>query len=160
MDERDYIGKRGEVIFQYLITSWCDGSPWFDGKFLGEKEPVKDFVVNLIEPTSGDAHFYVQVKATKGKYVGRGRARRLKVKLSKNDTAQLKKAPGPAFLVGIDIASGNGYFVQLTARSPRSFASIPLRHRLNCKNIKKIWQQVDDYWRARKMLPADSEFDA
>ena len=160
MNERDYIGKRGEAIFRFLITEWCDGEPWFDDNFLGEKQPIKDFIVNLIEPASGDAVFYAQVKATNGKYVGRGRARRLKVKLSKKDTAKLKKAPGPAFLVGIDIESKRGYFVQLSARSPKSFSSIPLRHRLSCRNIKKIWQQVDDYWKARSMLPASSEFDA
>lgn len=159
MNERDYIGKRGEAIFRFLITEWCDGAPWFDDNFLGEKQPVKDFIVNLIEPTSGDAVFYAQVKATNGRYVGKGANRRLKVKLSQEDATALKKAPGPAFLVGIDIASRKGYFVQLTARSPASFSSIPLRHRLNCKNIKKIWQQVDDYWNARSMLPASSEFD-
>jgi hypothetical protein len=105
MDLRDYIGKRGEAIFRVLITEWCDGKPWFDDNFLGEKQPTKDFIVNLIEPKSGDAVFYAQVKATNGKYVGKGRARRLKVSLSKEDTAKLKKAPGPAFLVGIDIQS-------------------------------------------------------
>src|SRR5213082_3428425 len=83
MNERDYIGKRGEAIFRYLITDWCDGEPWFDDNFLGEKQPIKDFIVNLIEPASGDAVFYAQVKATNGKYVGKGPARRLKVKLSK-----------------------------------------------------------------------------
>ena len=82
------------------------------------------------------------------------------MKLSKKDTAKLKKAPGLAFLVGIDIASKKGYFVQLSARSPQSYSSLPLRHRLNCRNIKKIWQNVDDYWKARSMLPASSEFDA
>jgi hypothetical protein len=109
MNERDYIGKRGEAIFRFLITDWCDGEPWFDDNFLGEKQPIKDFIVNLIEPTSGDAVFYAQVKATNGKYVGSGRSRRLKVKLSKKDTAKLRKASGPAFLVGIDIASRKGY---------------------------------------------------
>lgn len=160
MNESDYIGKRGEAIFRYLITGWCDGKPWFDDNFLGEKQPVKDFIVNLIEPTSGDAVFYAQVKATNGKYVGKGRTRRLKVKLSKKDTAKLKRAPGPAFVVGIDIGTSKGYFVQLSAQSPTSFSSIPLRHRLNCRNIKKIWRQVDEYWKSKSMLPVRSEFDA
>jgi hypothetical protein len=160
MNERDYIGKRGEAIFRYLITEWCDGKPWFDDSFLGEKQPIKDFMVNLIEPTCGDAVFYVQVKATNGKYIGTGRGRRLKIKLSKKDTAKLKNAPGPVFLVGIDVASKKGYFVQLSARSPQSFSSLPLRHRLNCRSIKKIWQKVDNYWITRSMLPASSEFDA
>jgi hypothetical protein len=160
MNQRDYIGKRGEAIFRFLITDWCDGEPWFDDNFLGEKQPVTDFIVHLIEPTTGGAVFYAQVKATNGKYVGTGRTRRLKVKLSARDTAGLKQAPGPAFLVGIDITTRRGYFVQLTARSPKSYSSLPLRHRLNCRNLKKIWQQVDAYWGARSMLPAGSEFDA
>jgi hypothetical protein len=64
MNKRDYMGKRGEAIFRFLIPDWCDGKPWFDDNFLGEKQPTKDFIVNLSEPTSGDAVFYAQVNAT------------------------------------------------------------------------------------------------
>jgi hypothetical protein len=53
MHETDYIGKRGEVILRFLFTEWCDGEPWFDDNFLGEKQPIKDFIVNLIEPSRG-----------------------------------------------------------------------------------------------------------
>ena len=55
-----------------------------------------DFIVNLIEPTSGDAVFYAQVKATNGKYIGTGRGRRLNVKLSRKDRAKLSILEGGA----------------------------------------------------------------
>jgi hypothetical protein len=37
MDDRDYIGKRGETIFAFLITKMCDGRFWLDYTFLGGK---------------------------------------------------------------------------------------------------------------------------
>jgi hypothetical protein len=64
MNLADRIGKRGESISRVLISRWCEGHPWFDEAFLGDKHPAKDFVVYLIDPSTGDASFYVQVKAT------------------------------------------------------------------------------------------------
>src|ERR1700734_3471563 len=37
MDANDYIGERGEVIFTWLITKWCDERPWFRQQFFGSE---------------------------------------------------------------------------------------------------------------------------
>lgn len=159
MNRKDYVGKRGEILFRTLITKWCGGEPWFDDDYLGEKRETKDFAVNLVEPSSGDAYFFVQVKATEGRYTGTGSKRRLGVKLTKKDMSKLKRSGGPAFVFGIDIVSERGYFVQISKKSPASLSGIPLRNRINCKNIRKIWESVNDYWINKKMLPDDSPFD-
>jgi len=158
MNIQDYVGKRGERIFSVLITRWCDGTPWFDDVFLGEKQPTKDFIVNLIEPTSGDACFYVQVKATRRGYVGTGADRKLIVRVSKKDVQKLRKAPGPAFVVGIDIDAERGFIVSINDSTKGGLNGISVRHPLNCHTIKKLWKEVDDYWKGRQMLMKQSSF--
>src|SRR5579872_477240 len=98
MNNRDYIGKRGEALFLSMITDWCgEDEPWFDAVHLGEKYQTKDFHVDLVNPTSGEANFYVQVKATRGKYSGEGQNRKLKVFVSKTSMQKLKRVPAPVF---------------------------------------------------------------
>jgi hypothetical protein len=158
MNLRDYIGQRGENIFRVLITQWCDGRPWFSEVFLGDKHEAKDFAVNLIG-SSVDACFYVQVKATLQGYTGAGRNRKLRVSVSKRDVEKLKKAPGPAFVVGIDVASDRrGYITAITAAHTKGIVGVPTKHRLNCRTIKALWKEVGDYWKSRPMTRHRSRF--
>jgi hypothetical protein len=158
MNIKDYIGKRGEVIFPMLITKWCDGEPWFDVVFLGEKAEAKDFLVHLIEPESGDAHFFVQVKATRSGYTGTGADEKLNVKVTKADVAKLKKVPAPAYVVGLDIVKECGFIIAITDATTGSISGITTRFRINCQVIKALWREVDAYWKARKMLATTSRF--
>lgn len=158
MNLKDYIGKRGEIIFCMLITKWCEGEPWLDVTFLGEKAETKDFMVNLIEPASGDAPFYVQVKATTTGYTGTGPDRKLNVKVTKEDVEKLKHSAGLAYVVGVDIQGECGYLMAITKDVTGAISGIPTKHRINCDLIKKLWKEVDNYWKARKMLPRTSQF--
>jgi hypothetical protein len=159
MNLLDYIGERGEALFPALITKWCDGEPWFTQVvFLGGKAETKDFMVNLIAPTCGDATFYVQVKATTTGYSGKGASRKLKVKVDKATVEKLKETPGPAFVVGIDIDKESGFIAGITSATKGAISGIPIRHPLNCRAIRKLWNEVNDYWNKKKMLPASSKF--
>lgn len=154
MNKRDYVGARGEVLFMTMITDWCgEDEPWFQAVHLGEKHPAKDFLVDLVNPPSGQANFFVQVKATRGKYTGRGPNRKLRVGVSKTGMKALKKVPAPVFVVGIDIDAGAGYVVHINETTGDTLPSIPLTHPLDCARIKEIWDYVEQYWAARNMLP-------
>src|SRR5262249_22511339 len=124
----------------------------------GDKQEAKDFVVNLIG-ASVDACFYVQVKATLKGYVGSGPARKLRVKVSKRDVEKLKKAPGPAFVVGIDVASDRrGYVMAITETHTKGISGVPTKHPLNCRTLKALWKEVDDHWKSRQMTLRSSRF--
>lgn len=158
MNLRDQIGKRGENIFRVLITRWCDGKPWFEEVFLGEKHETKDFVVYLLDAPTGSPCFYVQVKATRGRYTGSGRHRKLAVKVSAKDVARLKAVPGPAFVVGIDISTeSRGYIAAITPAS-KPMSGLPLRHPINCRTIEALWKEVHDYWKMNVAAPTRSRF--
>jgi hypothetical protein len=116
MDEKDYIEKRGETIFAFLIGKRCDGAFWFLGEFIDGKAETKDFTVYLIEPSCGEATFFVQVKATAQGYRGKGANRKLNVKVAKEDVAKLKRVTGPAYVAGIDIDLEVGFSWQADPR--------------------------------------------
>ncbi len=60
MNQRDYIGKRGETIFAFLIGKKCKGQFWFHCEFLGDKAETKDFTIYCIEPSCTEATFFVK----------------------------------------------------------------------------------------------------
>src|SRR5947209_3953474 len=143
MTLKDYIGKRGEKIFSVLITKFCGGKPLFDETFLGEKHEAKDFLVNLVDSTSGDAYFFVQIKATSAGYFGKGSDRKLRVRVTKQDVAKLKKVSAPTYVVGIDVEKECGFMMSITAATSGGISGISTRHRLNCTTLRALWREVD-----------------
>jgi hypothetical protein len=156
MNLKDYIGKRGENLFRVIITSFCEGRPWFDEVFLGEKHPTTDFMVELIEPTSGGAFFFVQVKATTSGYTGQGANRRLKVRVSRGDLEKLLEKSYPAYVVGIDIESGLGYLLDPRKAKPGGITGISTANLLDCSSLRALWNEVDDFWNHRRRTSESS----
>ena len=141
--------KPRRKIFTVLITKFCDSRPWFQEQFLGDKAEAKDFAVELIEPISGEARFYVQVKSTNQGYAGRGKARKLKVGLTKESLKKLQAIHAPTYVIGIDIQRECGFVVPITAQMTKGFSRMSTRRPLNCKTIKAIWKEVDEYWKTK-----------
>jgi len=158
MDEKDYIGKRGESIFSVLITTWCNRAPLFFDVFLGEKHPTTDFFVELVNPNVGKAGFYVQVKSTKGNYKGKGDGREIDVEISKEDVAELKKILAPVYVVGIDILAQRGFIKGISQETTGGIYGISTRRSLTCRTLKALWKEVDEYWAGKPMLAATSRF--
>jgi hypothetical protein len=157
---RDHIGHRGENIFRVLITRFCYARFYFREVFLGEKHETTDFAVELIDPSCAGACFYVQVKSTMRGYTGDGGDKLLNVSLRKRDINKLRRVPGPAFLVGIDVREERGYIRAITASTDGAISGLTTRHPLNCRTIRALWEEVDSYWIARTMLQPGSHFEA
>jgi hypothetical protein len=151
MQVRDHIGNRGEDLFRTAISKWCGGRPWFRGTPLGEKAEGLDFMVTLIEPTVFAACFFVQVKATmkKKRYSGTGRNRRILIGVKRSDVEKLRAMGMPAYVVGIDIVSEKAYIKAITPSIKRGMSGIPTRAPLNCKTIRKLWDEVEDFYQKR-----------
>jgi hypothetical protein len=156
MNGRDYIGRRGETIFAFLIGKKCTGRFWFRCEFLGDKAETKDFTVYCIDPACTEATFFVQVKATSKGYTGKGKTRRLKVNVSERDVRRLNRVTGPAFIAPIDIESEDGYLISLTKRSPKKYSGVPCKDRIDCKLIEKLWKRVEEYWTQHSMVALKS----
>jgi len=159
MNEKDYIGMRGEVVFAFLIGKPCNKRFWFIADFLGGKAETKDFTVRLIDPSSLDATFFVQVKATKRGYSGKGANQKLKVTVKKKDIAKLKLVSGPTYVAGIDIEAEVGFLYAITRQTPdKTLSSIPCSHPINCSLIPALWKEIAAYWKRRNMLAKKSLF--
>jgi hypothetical protein len=148
---RDLIGERGEALFRVAITRWCDGRQWLRAVFLGEKEEGLDFEVVLIDSKVFRAVCYVQVKATAKprRYSGAGNSRRLLVRLTNADAKKLGTMKLPAYVVGIDVRSEAAYIRHVPAGAKKGFHGISCRRPLNCKAIRRLWQEVEDFWNSR-----------
>jgi hypothetical protein len=154
------IGKRGEALFVIAITQYCSRKFWFEAFFKGEKAEGLDFEVQLIGSPVFHASFYVQVKTT-GKpmrYSGVGKRRKILVRLNQSEAVKLGTMKVPVYVVGIDVYSGNAYIRNVKSGATRGFSGIPTRHRLNCKAIKMLWNEVQAFWNARPDGLMASEF--
>jgi hypothetical protein len=147
----DSIGKRGEALFRVAITRWCGGEQWFDDTFLGEKAEGLDFEVRLLGSAVFHASFYVQVKATAkpNRYEGTGKDRKIRVTLKASDAVKLGTMKVPAYVVGIDVLSGKAFIRNVKAGAKRGFSGIPTRHLLGCKAIRRLWHEVEEFWKSR-----------
>jgi hypothetical protein len=113
---------------------------------VGDNYEGTDFVVDLIESTSSYAMFHVQVRATRGRYRGLGVNRKLSVSVSRRTVERLQSVGAPAYVVGIDIDSKQGFIKAITRGMTTGFSGIPTAHLLDCRTLIGLWQEVDAYW--------------
>lgn len=93
--DTNVLGDRGESIFKLAVTTLHDAQPLFKPAALGEKWPVADFAVELVNRPG--RFFLVQVKATQKSI--NDRVRRLPVDVKVRDVRLLLSSPMPAYLV-------------------------------------------------------------
>jgi uncharacterized protein DUF4365 len=148
---KDIIGSRGEVLFRYVITRWCRGKPWFLESFMGEKAEGLDFEVTLLGSSSFHANFFVQVKATakQKRYSGRGNRRKIRVRLKAADARKLGTMKIPVYIVAVDVISERAYIKNVKAGATKGFDGMSTQHPLNCNAIRRLWQEVEEYWKSR-----------
>jgi hypothetical protein len=116
--------------------------------------------VQLLGSSVFHAIFFVQVRATARptRYAGSGTARRLLVRLEAADAVKLGTMKVPVYVVGIDIRSGKAYIRNVPAGATKGFVGIPTRRPLNCKAIKKLWNEVEAFWISRPAGMTSSGF--
>jgi hypothetical protein len=157
MNVRDYMGERGETIFRVHMTDFCGNQfPYFSVRFLGEKCPTFDYLVELISPDGQDMarYFLVQVKATGSK----SSKSRLGASVSASDVRKMAACPMPTYVVGVDTRMERAYIVAVHSPLNRSIRAIPRRHRLNSANLKKLWHEINQYWESFDASVKTSKF--
>src|SRR5262245_53418898 len=97
--------------------------PLFRPRFLGDKFPAFDYLVELV---GSEAYFFfVQVKTTRAGYRrGRG-ARRLRVNVDREDVRQMAASPVPTYVVGIDEPRGRGYLLSMNEPRRTGLGGLP-----------------------------------
>jgi len=152
---REDIGVRGEWQFGVLMTDLCGrDDPFFRPRFLGEKYPTFDFIVEVVDQPS--YFFFVQVKTTTLGYTAKGN--RLRVRVSQSDIDLMVACPAPTYVVGIVATKDNVGFL-LSVNEPRgNVASLTTQFKIDCDVRKRLRDEVVAFWSSRNMVLTGSSF--
>jgi hypothetical protein len=152
---KDDIGDRGQLLLGLLLTDLCGrDEPYFRPRFLGDKYPTFDFIVEVVDHPA--YFFFAQVKATTKGYTKE--ENRLIVQLDQTDVDRMVACPAPTYLIGIDVNRiGVGYLLSVNEPRP-PIASLTTKFKIDCSVLKNLRDEVIDYWRSRDMVLKDSRF--
>ncbi|HEV3083308.1 MAG TPA: hypothetical protein VGY66_26220 [Gemmataceae bacterium] len=154
----DDIGDRGQWLFCLLMTQICPArdEPYFRPRFLGDKYPTFDYLVELV---GSEAYFFfVQVTSTRqGLRQGSGE-RRLRVNVNRKVVQRMVASPIPTYIVGIDEPREVGYLLSMNEPRQAGLGGLPARHLLDCGNLKRLWHEVQNFWASRDMVLVGSYF--
>ncbi len=140
---KNIIGNRGEYIFAELITEKTDNGYLFNPAFLGEKWPAYDFYVELFK-TDKPMFCFFQVKSTSKGYTKKNN--KLKANITKEDLTKLSNLPAPSYVIGIDEKDKKGFIISANGLTIKSINALPTKYPINEENIKKLWNEVKDFW--------------
>ena len=130
--------------------------PYFRPRLLGEKARTLDFLVELVCPGDRAPFFFAQVKTTRKGYTKKDR--RLKVEMSGVDVRRACLVPAPTYLFGIDERLETAYIVPIVAGMVGDISSIPTIYPLDCKNLARLHDEVEQFWSSRDMRMSSSVF--
>lgn len=150
----DDLGDRGQWMFSLLMTELCDrNEPYFRPRFLGDKFPTFDYLVELVDDPA--LFFFVQVKTTR---LGYTRSKgRLKVQVSQSDVDRMTACPAPTYLVGIDERKRTGFLLSMRATQGRA-SSLSTEHPIDCGRLSLLAREVREYWESRSPREFESQF--
>lgn len=151
----DDIGERGQNAFYLMMTEFCGRpEPFFRPRFLGDKFPTFDYLVELVDHPS--CFFFVSVKATILGYTKQ--ENRLRVQVSQVDIDRMVSYPAPTYLAGVDATTTGLGFLLSVNEARDHVASMAAKHRIDCATLAHLNAEVRDYWSARDMSLKSSRF--
>lgn len=161
MGSADFIGGRGEAIAFSHLTQVCRTDvdlPYFWPHFLGEKCELFDFLVELLGADEKTPFFFLQVRATRKKYTRTQNPPRLRVEVSKKEVRRMVLYPAPTYLVGVHEAEERAFIISVHGDMAEAIPSITTAHELTDATLRRLWDEVRDFWRDRDMTRLRSSF--
>lgn len=157
----DFLGGRGEAIAFARLTKICrmDADlPYFWPHFLGEKCETFDFLVELIDAGDKTPFFFVQVKTTRKEFTKTQTPPRLRVEVSEKDIRRMVAYPAPTYVVGVHEDEERAFIVSVHGAMSKAVPSITTAHELTSDTLRRLWDEVREFWRAREMAQEVSSF--
>ncbi|MEB3218232.1 MAG: DUF4365 domain-containing protein [Nostocales cyanobacterium 94392] len=149
--------KSVQDIFVALMTeAHSDDGAIFNIRFLDDKLPHVDCIVELIGQRNFLPFCFIQLKSTKTGYTKKDK--RLKVKVSQESINGLSLYPAPTYIIGIDENEETGYIVSANGENLSSMASIITDFPINKSNRGTLWNEINDFWYKAKKIKFASKF--
>ncbi len=160
MGKSDITGSRGESIAFMRLTPNCrdDGSSYFLPHFLGEKCPLFDYLVELVDAGANTPFFFVQVKCTGKPYTKSQTPPRLRHTVSARDVQRLAAYPAPTYVVGVHEKEERAFIISVHGGMCEAIHSITTDYELTPDTLKCLWDEVREFWQDRDMARHVSRF--
>jgi Domain of unknown function (DUF4365) len=161
MEKADFIGGRGQAIAHIRLASLCrveSNRPYFVPHFLGEKFETFDFLLELVDAGQRTPFFFVQVKSTRKPLTRNQSPSRLRVELSKKDVLRMVAYPAPTYLVGIQEVEERAFIIAIHGTMSSAISSITTAHELTPDTLRRLWEEVREFWSGRDMHRIASSF--
>jgi hypothetical protein len=55
----------------------------------------------------------------------------------------------PVYVVGIDFHNGKAFIKNVRAGATKGFTGISTQRPLNCRAIRHLWNEVEEFWKSR-----------
>lgn len=158
VDLREVTGFRGEKIAELCLTEYLPfAKPLFRPAFLGDKWPAIDLHVELEGISGKRPYFLVQTKSTALRLMSNDRS--LRISSTAADVRALLGIPGPTYILGVHEPSRRVFAKSVHAGvAPRAITRIELAHELTPTNLRRLYNEVRDYWRSTTHKPSTSVF--
>jgi hypothetical protein len=156
----DFIGGRGEAIaFMRLVRIWRTDAdlPYFWAHYLGEKKQTFDFLVELVDAGERTPFFFVQVRSTRKAFT-KQKPPRLRVEVSEEDVRRMVAYPAPTYVVGVHEVQERAFVISVHGTMCEAIPSITTAHELTGVTLKRLWEEVRDFWQGRDMTRLASSF--
>ncbi len=157
----DYIGGRGEAIAFAWLTQPCRSDsdlPYFWPHFLGEKCETFDFLVELVDASERTPFFFAQVKATYKEFTRSLSPPRLRVEVSEKDVRRMIAYPAPTYVIGVQADEERSFVISIHGPMSEAIWSITTAHELTCETLRRLWDEVREFWQSREMTQWTSSF--
>jgi hypothetical protein len=155
---QDVTGFRGEKIVELCLTEYSQFAwPLFRPGFLGDKWPAVDFYVELNGIRGRRPFFLIQTKSSAAKLTSH--ADSLRISSTKDDIRRLLEIPGPTYILGVHEPTRRVFAKSVhDGVAIRAVTRIQFKHELTSDNLRRLYDEVRDYWRTTHHKPTTSVF--
>jgi len=157
----DFIGGRGEAIAFARLARVCRTDtdlPYFWPHYLGEKCQTFDFLVELVDAGEKTPFFFVQVKSTRKEFTSSQTPPRLRVEVSEKDARRMVAYPAPTYVVGVHEGEERAFLISVHGSMSEAISSITTAHELTPETLRRLWEEVREFWQGREMARSASSF--
>jgi hypothetical protein len=132
--------------------------PYFWPHYLGEKCETFDFLVELVDAGEKTPFFFVQVKSTRRRLTRAQMPPRLRVEVSEKDVRRMVSYPAPTYVIGVHEDEERAFIVSVHGNMSDSVSSITTGHELTQATLRRLWEEVREFWQDKDMTRLSSSF--
>ena len=157
----DFIGGRGEAIADFALRA--NAGPTRTNRisrplYLGQKCETFDFLVELVDAGERTPFFFVQVKSTRKAFTKKQTPPRLRVEVSEQDVRRMVAYPAPTYVIGVHEDEERAFIISVHGGMSEAIPSITTAHELTCVTLRRLWDEVREFWQGREMTRSASSF--